>query len=224
LADIFEEVAADLRAERARTLLLRYGKFLAAAAIGVVIAAGAWQGLAWWRARQLRTVATAYFAAMQVAGAANPAGGANAKAEADFARLTGNNTPAGYRSLARLRAAALAAQGGQTKLALTLWQDLAHDPNADPLLAGLARLLWVTHQIDALKPGSNAGPLEAELRPLLAAGDPWQPMAREAVALIAIARGDKAAAKKALTELSGDPSAPQGLRARAGALLARLAE
>jgi hypothetical protein len=224
LADIFEEVEADLRAERVRGLLLRYGKLLAAAAIVVVLAAVAWQGAAWWRDRQLRNVATAYFAAVQKAGAVNPAAGGNAKAETDFARLAGNNTPAGYRSLARLRAAALAAEGGQTKRALALWQELAQDPNADPLLAGLGRLLWVTHQIDGLKPGSDAGPLEAELQPLLAAGNAWQPMAKEAVALIAIARGDKAAAKKALTELSGDPNAPQGLRARAGALLARLSE
>jgi hypothetical protein len=224
LADIFEEVEQDLRAERVRALLLRYGKFLVAAAVIAVLAVAGWQGLAWWRARRDQRVATAYFAAEQAAQATSPAASGNAKAEADFARLAGKNTPAGYRTLARLRAAALAAEGGQQKLALTLWQEVAQDPDADPLLRGLSRLLWVTHQIDGAKSAAAAKPLEAELQPLLAPDNPWRPMAEEASALIAMASGDTKGAEKTLKELSGDPSAPAGTRRRAAALLARLSE
>ncbi len=224
MVDIFEEVEQDLRAERLRAALLRYGKFLLAAAFLAVLAVAAWQGLAWWRARQAARVAMEYFAAERAAQATPPAGSANAKAEADFARLAGNDTPAGYRTLARLRAAALAADAGQQKLALALWQELARDPGADPLLQGLGRLLWVTHQIDGVKSAAAAKPLEAELQPLLAADSPWRPMAEEAAALIAIATGDKAGAGKILTTLSGDPTAPQGARQRAAALLARISE
>lgn len=224
MADIFEEVEADLRAERMRALALRYGKFAAAAAVAVVVGVAAWQGMAWLQARRQRTVAMAYFAAAQEAVTSTPAGSGNAKAEADFARLAGNDTPAGYRTLARLRAAALAADAGQQKLALALWQELARDPGADPLLQGLGRLLWVTHQIDGVKSAAAAKPLEAELQPLLAADSPWRPMAEEAAALIAIATGDKAGAGKILTTLSGDPTAPQGARQRAAALLARISE
>jgi hypothetical protein len=224
LVDIFQEVEADLRAERMRALALRYGKFAAAAAVVLVLGVAAWQGMAWLHARRQRTVAMAYFAAAQEAVASTPAGSGNAKAEADFARLAGNNTPAGYRTLARLRAAALAADAGQAKLAVTLWQEVVNDPAADPLLAGLARLLSVTHRIDGVKTEAEAKPLEAELQPLLAAGNPWRPMAEEAEALIEIARGDRKAAEKTLTDLSGDPTAPQGVRGRASALLARLSE
>lgn len=224
MTDIFEEVEADLRAERTRALLLRYGKYLIAAAIVVVLVALAWQGLAWRRAQQQHAAASAYFAALQAAPTTQPAGAAAAKAEAAFARLTGENTPAGYRTLARLHAAALAADAGQTKQALALWQDVATDKRADPLLADLARLLWVTHQIDALKPGADAKPLKTELQPLLAPDNPWRPMAEEASALIALAQGDKAAAKQTLTALAADINSPQGLRQRATALLARLAQ
>ncbi|MDA8052257.1 MAG: tetratricopeptide repeat protein [Rhodospirillales bacterium] len=227
MADIFEEVEADLRADRARAFLVRYGKVFAAAAVAVALGVAAWQGLVWWRARQQRSVATAYFAAAQSLGAVNPAGtaaGGDAKAETAFARLTENNLPAGYRTLARLRAAALAAGNGQQKLALTLWQGVAQDRQAGPLFAGLARLLWVTHQIDGIRSGGDVRRLAAELRPLLVSGDPWRPMAEEATALIAIARGDKAAAKKTLSALRSDPSAPQGVRARAAALLVQLSE
>jgi hypothetical protein len=224
LADIFEEVESDLRAERMRALLLRYGKLVLAAVVLVVLGVAAWQGMARWRARQMARVAMEYFAAAQEAQATTPAGAENAQAEADFARLAGNNTPAGYRTLARLRAAALAADTGQQKLALTLWQEVAGDSDADPLLRGLGRLLWTTHQIGEVKSAATAKPLEAELQPLLTADNPWRPMAEETAALIAMAKGDKPAAQKTLTELSGDPMAPEGVRRRAAALLARLSE
>jgi hypothetical protein len=224
LADIFEEVESDLRAERARVLLQRYGKFGVAAVVLIVLGVAVWQGMAWLRAREMARVATAYFAATQEAQATTPAGAGNSKAEADFARLAGNNTPAGYRTLARLRAAALAAGAGQKTLALKLWWEVAEDSNADPLLRGLGRLLWVTHQIDGVKSPATAKPLEAELAPLLAAGNPWQPLAEEASALIALASGETAAAQKTLTALDGDPMAPEGVRRRAAALLARISE
>ena len=224
MADIFEEVEADLRSERMRALLLRYGKFLVAAAVVVVLGVAAWQGFAWLKERHQRQVATAFFAAQQAAGPSGATGAANAKALADFSALAGNNTPAGYRVLARLRAAALAMRAGQKKLALTLWQEVAKDPGADPLLAGLGRLLWVTAQVDGVKTAADAKPLQVELQPLLEARSAWRPMAEETAALIAMAERDKVAARKTLTELAGDPSAPQGLRSRAAALLARLTE
>lgn len=227
LVDIFEEVEADLRAERMRGLLLRYGRVVAAAAIVVGVGILAWQGTVWWQSRQQSHVAAAYFAAVQQLGGGNPAGdgaAGSAKAEAALTALAGNNTPAGYRTLARLRAAAAAAGSGQQKLALSLWQEVAHDPGAGPLFSGLGRLLWVMHQIDGVKPGGNAQPLEAELQPLLAGDNPWRPIAEETQALIAMARGDKAAAKKTLGVLRNDPAAPQGVRARAGALLVQLSE
>ncbi len=227
MVDIFEEVEADLRAERMRGLLLRYGRVAGAAAVVVGLGILGWQGTVWWQLRHQRQAATAYFAAVQELGGANPAGdaaGGSAQAEAAFARLSGTNTPEGYRTLARLRAAQLAAGNGQQDRALSLWQEVVKDPAAGPLFAGLARLLWVSHQIDAVKPGSNVEPLQAELQPLLAAGEPWRPMAEEATALIAMARGDKAAASKTLADLRSDPGAPQGVRARAAALLVQLSE
>lgn len=227
MADIFQEIEADLRADRMRGLLTRYGKVVGAAAIVVALGVLGWQGSVWWHARQQRHVAAAYFAAVQELGGVHPAGGAaggNAKAEALFARLSRNSTPAGYRTLARLRAAELAAGNGQQKLALSLWHEVASDPAAGPLFSGLARLLWVMHQINGVKPGSDVAPLKSELQPLLMPGDPWRPMAEEATALIAMAEGDKAAARKTFATLQSDPGAPQGLRARAGALLAHLSE
>ena len=43
MPDIFDEVNEDLRADRARTLLRRYGGLLAAGALLVVAGAGGWQ-------------------------------------------------------------------------------------------------------------------------------------------------------------------------------------
>lgn len=227
MPDLFDEVDADLRSERMRAELLRYGKFVGVAAIVVAIGIGVWQLLLWHDRRNEAAVASAYYAAMAAAETppATTAGAASGKAEAeaDLARLTGKSTPIGYRTLARLNAAALAAKGGNLKLALTLWQDIVTDKSANFVYQDLARLLWVTHQIATVKPGSNVQPLLAELAPLLTPEDPWRPMAEEAKALIALAQDDKKAARSALMAILNDPSTPQGLHERASALLARLA-
>ncbi len=58
VADIFDEVNEDLRAERAQALLKRYGVLLLAAMLLVVAGAAAWQGWRWWRGKQDMAVAT----------------------------------------------------------------------------------------------------------------------------------------------------------------------
>lgn len=226
MPDIFDEVDADLRSERMRAELLRYGKFVGVAAIVVAIGILVWQGLMWRDRRNEQHVASAYYAAMAAAetppGTAAGEASGEAKAEAALARLTGKSTPVGYRTLARLNAAALAAKSGNLKLALTLWQEIVTDKTVNFLYQDLARLLWVTHQIATVKPGSNVQPLLAELAPLLTPEDTWRPLAEEAKALIALAQNDKKAARSALMAIVNDPTVPQGLHERATALLAQL--
>ena len=74
------------------------------------------------------------------------------------------SAPEGYRTLARLREAALKADAGDLPGALALWDQVAADASADPLLRDLASLLWAEHQIDSGDPAL----LEARLKALAA--------------------------------------------------------
>ncbi len=219
--DIFDEIQQDMRAERTRALLMRYGAAIGGAALLVVIAAGAWQGWRWYAARGNQTVAGAFIAASDAAGAPGAAVPAAAAAQqgaaAQFAQIA-THGPEGYRTLARLREAAIRADGGDLPAALALWNQVADDGDADPSLRDLARLLWVQHQVDTGAPAT----LEARLKPLTAPDNLWHALALEDQALISLRAGATDQARDTLRLLAADVTAPEGVRGRASGLLARL--
>ena len=142
-----------------------------------------------------------------------------ASAAAELARIA-ESAPGGYRTLARLRLAALRAEAGDAPAALALWEQVAADGAADALLRDLAALLWAQRQVDAGDPAA----IEARLRPLLAQTNPWRSLAQEVEGLLALRLGRTDQARQAFRQLSADTTAPAGVRARAEALLARLGE
>jgi hypothetical protein len=220
VADIFDEVEEDLRAERARSLLARYGGVLAGLALLVVLGAAGLQGWRWWEAREGAAAAERYLAADRAAEVpeTTPAAnrGAEYKAAAERFGAVAAAAPAGYRTLARLRAAALEAEAGERDAALAQWDAAARDHASDPLYRDLASLMWALHALD----GGDPAAIEARLAPL--ADGPWRASAEEIRALAALKRGETEAAKQRLTALAGDPQAPQGVRERASRLLAGL--
>ena len=220
VTDIFDEVSEDLRADRARLLAKRYGWVLVLTAVLIVAGVGGWQAWRWNQIKQADAVATSFLNAMRDAGGPGQAmTPARTQAEADFLRLA-NSGPEGYRTLARLRAAALRADAGDLPGALTLWDQLAADTSADPLLRDLANLLWVQHQVDAGDPAAVLG----RLAPLVAPGNPWRALALENQALLDIRTNEPGKARDILRQLAADAASPDGVRARANGLLARLGE
>ncbi len=223
VADIFDEVNDDLRAERAKQFALRYGWLVGLVAVLFVAGVGAWQGWRWYSGKQANEVASAYLGAMRGAGGPAVAEGqstpSRTAAMAEFDRLA-NTAPEGYRSVARLRSAALHASTGDLPGALVMWDKLSADTGADPLLRDLASLLWVQHQVDAGDPAA----VEGRLQPLIASGNPWRPLALENQALLALRTGRTDQARDTLRQLAADATAPDGVRGRANGLLARLGE
>ncbi|WP_270938340.1 tetratricopeptide repeat protein [Falsiroseomonas oryzae] len=214
MPDIFDEVEEDLRAERARKLAQKWGGVALAVAVLALGATGAWQGWRWYEARQAATAAETYLTLHRATEreGADLANGANG-----FAALS-REAPGGYRTLARLRAAALKAETGDLPAALALWGEVAGDRDADPLYRDLATLLSVTHAIETGDPAQ----LAARIAPLTAEGNPWRASAREAQALLAIRRGAGEEARRILEALVADTSAPQGVRERAQRVAAGL--
>ena len=67
MPDIFDEVSEDLRAERTKQLLQKYGGVLVAAAIAVIAGTAGWQGWQWYDSRQTARVAETYINALRAA-------------------------------------------------------------------------------------------------------------------------------------------------------------
>ena len=140
------------------------------------------------------------------------------QAQLDILDKLAADAPQGYRTLARMRAAGLKADAGDVAGAVTLWNAVAADSNADPLLRDLASLRATERELDHGDPAQ----LEARLKPLAAPDNPWSGLAREQLALLDLRQGKVEDARKMLQTLSTSLESPPGLRARANALLAGL--
>jgi hypothetical protein len=215
VSDIFDEVDEELRADRARALFRRYGGLLIAAAVAVTVGVGAWEAWKQYSARETARVAALYVKAAAAADA--PGSPDRAAAQTDFDKVAADG-PAGYRTLARLREAALASDAGKPDDALALWDKVADDSGADPLLRDVARLHWAIHELDKGDPAK----VDAHLRPITAPGNPLRPLAEEAQALLNLRQGNKDTARDTLRRLAQDVTAPEGVRGRANGLLAQL--
>ena len=117
-----------------------------------------------------------------------------------------------------LTTAALKADAGDLTGATALWDQVAADNAADPLLRDLASLLWAEHQIDHGDPAL----LESRLKVLTAPDNVWHALAEEQLALLDLRVGKTDQAKTTLRRLAQDTTAPSGVRGRAGGLLNRL--
>lgn len=219
VADIFDEVEAELKAERAQKLLVKYGVWLLAAALLAVGLAAGWQVWQWYRLRHDRATAAIYLDAMFAAEQPGE-NGQHPQAKLaidDFARVI-RRGPDSYRALAQLQQAGLAAQRGDQAGAAAMWGAVAADGAADPLLRDLASLLMVEHQLDT----GNPEALRERLAPLALPSNPWHSLAQEAGALLDLRQGHPDQAKRTLQALAQDSMAPQGVRERANSLLQRL--
>lgn len=211
MPDLIDEVEEDLRAERAKRLAQRFGGLALAAVLLLLAGVGGWQGWRWWEGRKAAAAAEAFLSAAQSAAAEGADLGAAAERFAAIAR----EAPSGYRTLARLRAAALLAETGQTEAALAAWEAVAADSGVEALYRDLATLLWGLHALDSADPARIA----ARLAPLAAPGAPWRASAREVLALAALRRNDAAEARRQFDALLADAATPQGVRERATRLL-----
>src|SRR5690606_6101150 len=173
-----------------------------------------WQAWGWYQQRQVTAAAAAYLAAERDAAAP----GADLKAAAERFAEQGRDSAGGYRTLARLRAAALKAETGERDAALALWDQMGRDSGGEPLYRALATLLYALHSLDS--PGADPADLAARVAPLTGPDSPWRASAQEVAALIALKRGEREEAQRMLQALAQDVTAPQGVRGRAGRIAA----
>lgn len=208
MTDIFDEVEEDIRRERMKKLWERWGIYIVAAAVLVVLLVAGWRGWEWYRQRQATAAGARFEAALTLARQDKAA-----EAIGDLDALAADG-PAGYRLLARFRAAGATA-AKDPKAAVAAFDALAADGSLSAQMRDLARLRAAMILL-GLK--DRAG-VTSRVQALAAPGNPWRNSAREILALAAWQAGDTAATAKLAGEMVADAQTAPGTRQRATILL-----
>jgi hypothetical protein len=210
--EFIREVDEAVRQEQWLKLWRQYGSYMVAAALALVVGSAAAAGWRTWQENQRLDDARRYAAAQQLLREDKPKEAGEA-----FAALA-EDAHGGYRVLARLRAAEARAQAGDPAGATATLEQLASNPDNDPVYRSLGELLAAQRDFANAQPDA----LLAQLEPLAGIDDPWRYSALELRALAQMKSGDTAGARKTLDDLLADPLTPPHLARRAAELLAFL--
>jgi hypothetical protein len=206
---LLRQVDEELRRERLQKLWEQYGIYAIAAAVLIVAGVG---GFKWWEARKIAAAEAAGARYEAASGLANTGKADDAKKA--FEAIVGEG-PAGYATLARLRLAAGTAKAGNPAAAIALYDALARDTSADPLLRDFARLQAAALKLDS----GDFMEMQNRLNDLLGEQNAWRYSARELLGLAAYRAGKLEEARQALGLLTTDPKVPPSIRERAGSVL-----
>lgn len=209
MSDIFQEVDEEVRREQLKKLWERYGIFIIAACVLLVVAVGGWRTYEWYEGKKAAAAGAAFQAAANLA-----AEGKNKEAEEAFAKLATAATPS-YRMLAKFREAAEAARR-DPKAGVAIYDELAADSSLGQVLQDLAALRAGTILVDTA-PYSE---IVRRLEPLTASDRAFRHSARAMLALAAWRAKDIAAMRKWTDMILADAETPNSTRGQIQMLLA----
>ena len=212
---LLREIDEDIRRERYARLWKRFGNYIVAAVVAILLGVGGYQ--VW----QHRLEAQREEASARLSSATALIATDHAAAERNLASLAGDG-PAGIAMLAALRQAALLAESGDDQAARAVYQQVQRSAS-DPLYRDLAVLREAMVALEKENVPIDADAIIEKLKPLTADGSPWRFSARELTALLASRSGQIAEARNLLATLSADPLAPPDVRERAQQLMGDLA-
>jgi hypothetical protein len=211
VSELFDEVDEEVRREQLKKLWERYSIFIIAAAILVVAAVGGWRGYEYLEAQKAAEAGAAFDAAIELAEQNK-----STEAEAAFDKVA-TTAPAGYRMLARLRAAGEVA-ARDPKAAAKMYDELAADRSIGTEQQDLARIRAAGLLLDTETYPNILQRLEAAAKP----DATFRHTARELLALSAWRANDTTAARQWLDMIANDGETPSAMRQRAEALQALL--
>lgn len=210
MTDLFREIEEELKKDRAVQLWAKYGRYVIAVAVAIVLAVGAYQLWSQWDLSRREARSESFVEATELA---------EPDREAALAQLAELGAPdGGYGTLATFERARLLAEDGDNAAAIAIWDELAAADAAGQSFQSLATVLSVMHQIDDGDPTA----LGARLDPLTRVGNGFRPVALELSAVLALRRGERSRARDLYTMIVDDLSAPSGLRARATQMISAL--
>ena len=209
MADIFHEVDEEVRREQLKKLWDRYSIYLIALAVLIIASMAAWRGYEYWVAKKAAAAGAQFEAAIALSEE-----GKRAEAEAAFAKVAAE-APAGYRVLARMRAAGALAQSKATD-AVKAYDEISADASLGAIWQDLAAVRAGLLLVDTAALTEMRRRLELAAEPTRS----FRHTARELLALSAWRNHDVVAARKYLDMIAGDAESPIGVRARADVLSA----
>jgi hypothetical protein len=213
VSELFDEVDEEVRREQLKKLWDKYSIYFIALMVLVVAAVGGWRGYQYLEAKKAAEAGAAFEKAAELSEQDK-----HAEAEAAFTELAAK-APSGYRTLARLRAAAEAA-ARDPKAAAKMYDDLAADRSVGGEWQDLAKIRAAGLVLDSASYADMQQRLESSAAPKSTAT--FRHSAREMLALSAWRNNDMTAARKWLEAIAEDGETPPGLRSRAEALQALL--
>jgi hypothetical protein len=211
VSEIFREIDEELRRENLLKLWSRYGKYIIAGVLIVVLIVG---GIVAWRDQQVKerqAKGSRFTSALALARQ-----GKDADAAKLFASLAQEG--GGYSVAGAFEQAELLAKSGDRKGAVAVYERLAGSSGIDAEFRDLAMLLSVMQSL----PDADPKAAIERLQPLTASGNPWRASALDLTAAAKLKAGDRGGALEIYQKLADDLAAPQGLRARAAELAAAL--
>ena len=211
MSELFDEVDEDVRRDQLKKLWDEYSIYIVAGALLIIAAVGGWRGYEYLEAKKAAEAGVAFDRASELSEQNK-----HAEAEAAFTDLAAK-APSGYRTLARLRAAAEVANR-DPQAAVKLYDEMSADrsigaPEQDLAKIRAAQLLLET---------AGYPNMLARLEPSTAPAATFRHTARELLALSAWRANDTAAARQWLDLIANDGETPPSLRSRAEALQALL--
>jgi hypothetical protein len=211
VSELFDEVDEEVRREQLKKLWDKYSLFIIAAAILIVAAVGGYRFYQYTEAQKAAEAGEAFTKAAELSEQNK-----HAEAETAFANLAAK-APSGYRMLARIRAAAEAADR-DPKAAVKMFDDIAADRSIGAEEQAIARIRAAGLLVDTTSYNDMVQRLQGDTTP----DATFRHSARELLALSAYRANDAAAARKWLDMIELDAETPPSLRSRAEALQALL--
>lgn len=211
MSELFDEVDEEVRREQLKKLWDKYSLYFIALMVLVVAAVGGWRGYQYLEAQKAAEAGAAFEKAVELSEQ-----GKHVEAETAFADLAAK-APSGYRTLARLRAAA-EASARDPKAAAKMYDDIAADSGIGSEWRDLAKIRAAGLLVDSASYADIQQRLETSAEPK----STFRHSAREILALSAWRNNDVTAARKWVDAIAEDGETPPGLRSRAEALQALL--
>jgi hypothetical protein len=212
VADIFNEIDEELRADQARRFWKKYGNLVIGGALIVVLAAAGWWAWQLYMTRRHEAESVAFVEAVQAVQK-------DAKDTAKLDQIAAQG--GGYGALARFQLAAKAAVDDPAKAA-DLMSAVSQDTTLDGAMRGMAAIQAGQLKLKANKPQDAI----QVVAPFTTAGNAYRLSALEVTGIAEVATGDKAKAKetfKQLQQLATSPTdASPSVAMRAQEMLDRL--
>lgn len=201
--EFLREVDEEYRRDRAAQIWKRWNGVIIGLAVLAVAAVGGWR---YWQHREVQRAEAAAARFEEAVRLSRDGKGEEAERTLD---ALAREAPAGYRLLARFRAAAETAKRDASAGAAA-YDALSADTALDGTMRDLARLRGALLRLDAPDPAAALTSLQGLAQPTNA----WRHTAREMLGLASLKRNDYEAATRWFDQIAADRETPQGLRQR----------